>query len=267
MIPRDYITEWRAQAPWLQDFQVEQDLVISRALLDIFRHPYLRQKLALRGGTALYKLYVHPQIRYSEDIDLVQVSAESAGSMMSAIREVLDPWLDRPKWKQTEGRVTFFYRFSSENVPSIPLKLKVEINTREHFAVYGFVHKPFTVSSRWFEGTCEIKTYVLEELLATKLRALYQRRKGRDLVDLFAALEEAAVNTDRIVAAFLQYMLYGGHNVTRVKFEKILKRNCLTRSSMPTSAHCSHLDLLWTSVKQQKMFVPGFTFLPDRSRK
>jgi hypothetical protein len=41
MIPRDYITEWRAQAPWVQDFQVEQDLIISRALLAIFTHPLL----------------------------------------------------------------------------------------------------------------------------------------------------------------------------------------------------------------------------------
>lgn len=27
MIPRDYISEWRAHAPWVQDIQVEQDLV------------------------------------------------------------------------------------------------------------------------------------------------------------------------------------------------------------------------------------------------
>ena len=36
MIPRDYITEWRAHAPWVQDIQVEQDLVISRALIELF---------------------------------------------------------------------------------------------------------------------------------------------------------------------------------------------------------------------------------------
>ena len=41
MIPRDYITAWRAEAPWVQDFQVEQDLIISRALVEIFSHPPL----------------------------------------------------------------------------------------------------------------------------------------------------------------------------------------------------------------------------------
>ena len=87
MIPRDYITEWRAHAPWVQDFQVEQDLVISRALVAIFSHPLLGKSLAFRGGTALYKLHLKPAARYSEDIDLVQINAEPAGPIMDALRE------------------------------------------------------------------------------------------------------------------------------------------------------------------------------------
>ena len=79
MIPRDYITEWRAEAPWVQDFQIEQDLIIAKALVEIFSHPLLRDTLALRGGTALYKLHLRPAARYSEDIDLVQIEAEPAG--------------------------------------------------------------------------------------------------------------------------------------------------------------------------------------------
>jgi hypothetical protein len=91
VIPRDYITAWRAEAPWVQDFQVEQDLVISRALVEIFSHPLLRDALAFRGGTALYKLHIRPPARYSEDIDLVQTRAEPAGPTMEALRAVLDP--------------------------------------------------------------------------------------------------------------------------------------------------------------------------------
>lgn len=162
MIPRDYITEWRAHAPWVQDFQVEQDLVISRALVAIFGHPLLRKSLAFRGGTALYKLHLKPAARYSEDIDLVQINAEPAGPIMGALREVLDPWLGRPQWKQTEGRVTFVYRFDSEDTPPLRLRLKVEINSREHFSVYGVTGFPFSVSCRWFAGESEIATYVLD---------------------------------------------------------------------------------------------------------
>jgi len=222
MIPRDYITEWRAHAPWVQDFQVEQDLVICRALVGIFSHPLLKDALAFRGGTALYKLHLKPAARYSEDIDLVQVKAEAAGPTMKALRAILDPWLGEPRWKQTEGRVTFVYRFNSEGTPPIPLRLKVEINSREHFAVHGFTKVPFEVLSRWFEGSCQIMTYELDELLGTKLRALYQRKKGRDLFDLGTALKFPAVNPARVVTAFSEYMDRGGHHVTRGLFEKNL---------------------------------------------
>ena len=115
MIPRDYITEWRSEAPWVEDYQVEQDLVISKALIDIFSHPLLGRTLAFRGGTALYKLFIRPPARYSEDIDLVQIEAASAGPIMDALHEVLDPWLGPPRYKQSEGRVTFDYRFTSED--------------------------------------------------------------------------------------------------------------------------------------------------------
>jgi predicted nucleotidyltransferase component of viral defense system len=152
VIPRDYITEWRAHAPWVQDFQVEQDLVISRALAEIFAHPLLRSSLAFRGGTALYKLYITPPPRYSEDIDLVQVNAEPIGPVMDALRATLDPWLGKPQWKQTEGRVALNYRFGSEDTPPLRLRLKVEINSREHFALFERASVPFTVSSRWYRA-------------------------------------------------------------------------------------------------------------------
>jgi len=220
VIPRDYISEWRREAPWVQDFQVEQDLVICRALVEIFSHPLLREALAFRGGTALYKLHLKPAARYSEDIDLVQIRAEPAGPMIEALRAVLDPWLGTPQWKQTAGRVTIVYRFNSEDTPPISLRLKVEINSREHFAVYGLKQVPFAVSSRWFEGDCQICSYELDELLGTKLRALYQRKQGRDLFDLATALENPEVTPERIIAAFLEYMKREGRKVSRAQFEK-----------------------------------------------
>jgi predicted nucleotidyltransferase component of viral defense system len=203
-----------------RDFQVEQDLVISRALVEIFSHPALNEALAFRGGTALYKLHLKPPARYSEDIDLVQIKAEPAGPMMDALHSVLDPWLGKPKRKQSEGRVTFVYRFDSENVPPIALKLKVETNTREHFSVYGLKEIPFRVRSRWFDGVCEIHSYELDELLGTKLRALYQRKAGRDLFDLAIALTLGKAHPERIVNTFLRHMEHEGHRITRAPFEE-----------------------------------------------
>ena len=94
MIPQAFITEWQQFAPWSSEAQVEQDLVLSRAIIEIFSHPLLASALAFRGGTALHKLFVQPAARYSEDIDLVQVKAEPIGATVDAIREALS-WLGR----------------------------------------------------------------------------------------------------------------------------------------------------------------------------
>ena len=63
MIAKDYITAWRAHAPWVSDHQVEQDLVISRALVQMFGVAEIGRTLAFRGGTALYKLHLRPSVR------------------------------------------------------------------------------------------------------------------------------------------------------------------------------------------------------------
>lgn len=91
MIPFDYLTEWRAVAPWSTDSQVEQDLILSRAVVAMFREPEIASRLAFRGGTALYKLHLRPAARYSEDIDLVQISAGPIGATIDAMRNTLDP--------------------------------------------------------------------------------------------------------------------------------------------------------------------------------
>ncbi len=222
MIPRDYITEWRERAPWSDDFQVEQDMVISRALVEIFSEPVLAGALAFRGGTAFYKLYLTPPARYSEDIDLVQIEPGPAGPLMDGVRSALDPWLGVARWKQSQGRVTFGYRFQSEDVPALRLRLKVEINTREHLAVLGFTKRPFSVESRWYSGRADISTFELDELLATKMRALYQRRKGRDLFELAMGLEDERSDSGRIAAAFRGYMDRESTPVTRAMFERNL---------------------------------------------
>jgi predicted nucleotidyltransferase component of viral defense system len=93
VIPHDFVTEWRARAPWVSDLQVEQDLVISRALVELFARPAVAEGLAFRGGTALYKLHLRPAARYSEDIDLVQGVGGPIGHLLKEIHAALDPCL------------------------------------------------------------------------------------------------------------------------------------------------------------------------------
>jgi len=222
MIPQAHITAWRSVAPWPDDAQVEQDLVLTRAVIELFADQNLARTFALRGGTALNKLYVQQPSRYSEDIDLVQTHAVPAGAMLDAIRGKLDPWLGIPRRSRAEGGVTLLYGFNSEIPPIRPLRLKIEINTREHFAVLGFIRRQIAVHNPWFTGTADVTTYELDELMGTKLRALYQRRKGRDLFDLWLCLEKKLVKPERVVTCFGKYMAYGNHQISRAQFERNL---------------------------------------------
>jgi predicted nucleotidyltransferase component of viral defense system len=161
MIPKAYITGWRSEAPWVQDVQVEQDLIISRALVELFSKPKIGNALAFRGGTALHKLHFEPP-RYSEDIDLVQIPQEPIGPTIDNVRDALSPWLGKSEnYEQKEARFTINYEVKSEPTGAPPIRLKVEINTREHFSVTDLRSVPFQVSSRWFEGEANIQTYNL----------------------------------------------------------------------------------------------------------
>ncbi len=219
MIPRINITAWRRKAPWPDNTQVEQDLILSRALVEIYQRPLVAEQAAVRGGTALHKLFLAPSGRYSEDIDLVQRQAGPIGPLVNEIRAALDPWLGAPSWEVGHGRFTLRYRFDTTFPPVVRMRVKFEINTREHFAVCGFTSRALVIGNPWFSGTAEVATYHISELLATKLRALYQRRKGRDLFDLWLGLGHADVDADEVVAVFEHYMRFGGTPVTRAQFE------------------------------------------------
>ena len=180
MINRTAITQWNKIVPWNDNAQVEQDLIISRALVAIFSDEFLASQLAFRGGTALHKLYLSPQPRYSEDIDLVQITPGPIKPIMFRLGEVLSFLPDRVT-KQKRYNNTMLFRL---------------------------VKVPFEMENSWFSGKCEITTYRLNELLGTKLRALYQRKKGRDLFDLYVALSDASVNIDEILRCYNRYMSF-----------------------------------------------------------
>lgn len=214
MIDSASLAYWGHVAPWLDPTYVEQDLVISRALVDIFNHEILSKNLVFRGGTALQKLFYEKPTRYSEDIDLVQINTGSIGPLFDGFREVLEPWLGKPSKKLGQGRATLAYRFQTNGSSPVKMKLKVEINTREHFSTFDLKTVPFSVDSPWYKGDANIITYTIEELLGTKLRALFQRRKGRDLYDLAVALRQLPINIDKILNCFSSYMDFMGLKVS-----------------------------------------------------
>lgn len=226
MIPKAYIDAWRSVAPWNESSQVEQDLVISRAVVEIFSNDFLKERLAFRGGTALHKLFLYPQVRYSEDIDLVQLKSAPAKPMLEAIRDQLLflGGKDDRQVKLNEHNCTIFYHFDTEVSPPPIMRVKIEINTREHLNVLDLKQVTFSVDNPWFRESTEVTTYQPEELLGTKLRALYQRKKGRDLFDLYYALENLELDIDKVIECFLAYLKKEGNKApTAREFELNLK--------------------------------------------
>jgi predicted nucleotidyltransferase component of viral defense system len=207
MIPKPNIAKWQEKAPWRDFAQVEQDLIISRALIAIFSDDFLKENLAFRGGTAIHKLYLNPASRYSEDIDLVQIKKGGLGDILDKIDEVIDFFDERRKVKQKANNNTIIYKFNSEH-EGIPLKLKIEINCREHFNVLDLNKIKHEIENEWFTGKAKIVIYQLNELLGTKLRALYQRKKGRDLFDLYYANQNAELDLDQIINCYNEYMSF-----------------------------------------------------------
>lgn len=259
MIPQDYLQAWRAKTPWPDPRQVEQDLVICRALCDLFSSSDLNGKIAFRGGTAIHKLLFDRPLRYSEDIDLVQTHPEPIGATVDAIRNALS-WLGKCRREQAGHSMHLVFKFVPETNAQTPLKLKVEINTREHESLFGIKPYPFVVDSEWYRGRAQIASFEAEELFGTKLRALLQRRKNRDLFDLGEGLEQLSLDPARLIASFNHYLTLEGKAIGRAAAEERMLEK-LTRSLtediaplLPVGVHFNDADAvraferIWTEL-------------------
>ncbi|MCL1861222.1 MAG: nucleotidyl transferase AbiEii/AbiGii toxin family protein [Proteobacteria bacterium] len=242
MILQTHLTAWQAHAPWPKRSQIEQDLRLSRGVAAIFSDPVLGEHLAMRGGTILHKAHLAPAMRYSEDIDLVLVKAMEADALDQHLRRVLTPVLGRPTdsliadaWLairnvlQPSKILRTAYRF-------IPLGLqreetiKVEVNLNESKSLYPLVSvKIDTLDDEGESLRAEVCSYDINEMLGTKMRALMQRTQGRDLFDLFHAvqLSEAdltpyPVDSAKAMEAFTWYLEKEGTRLGRNEANELL---------------------------------------------
>ena len=127
MIPKENISEWDKVVPWTWPWQVEQDLVISRVLIELFNDPFLNEQMRFRGGTALNKLHFPEPFRYSEDIDLVRTTHGPIGPILNRIQDLLVPWLGPARFKQSRISPKLLFRLAVEDISvQTPLTLKLE---------------------------------------------------------------------------------------------------------------------------------------------
>ena len=264
MISEDAILEWSEKVPWKSSAQVEQDLILQAMTLAIYADVYLQERLAFRGGTCLNKLFWETPYRYSEDLDFMQIHAEKIGPTILHLKEALRPIFNRePKWEAKKGSFRLHYAFVPNQNPGKYQQIKIEINTREHFALDGHHKKKLLLNSIWQSGEAMVTTFSLEELLATKLRALYQRKKGRDLFDLWKS-QELAPDYSKVASMCLEYCqrtkknLYRGHLLKNL--EEKLSDPTFNSDLSPLLSPDIHYD-----VKGAANFVMEkiFSFIPE----
>lgn len=150
MIARAHITEWSAHAPWPTEAQIEQDLILSRLIVEIANHEFLSA---------------------GRDSDCATI------------------WLDADTTAGTGA-----------------IRIKVEINIAETTPHLDYLARQLAVKSAWWSGEASVRTFELEEILATKVRALCQRRKGRDLFDLWLGLDRQKADGAAVALALQHYM-------------------------------------------------------------
>jgi predicted nucleotidyltransferase component of viral defense system len=223
MVPLKSIIEWREKCPWVSSRRIEQDLILSRILVELYSDPFLKKKLVLRGGAALYKLFVNPPARYIETIEVVQIEPGALGPYVYAIRKTLDPWLGQSSWKIKSEGITAYYCFKPEESFTKTMQIKINIHTQDHFSHFDVIDINYGIESSWFSNKASIKTFCLEELLGAKLRALYQRKKGRDLFDLYTIKNLfPGLIFDKVIKSFPKFMNYGHLPISRSEFEEEL---------------------------------------------
>lgn len=202
MIPRNDIVAWSVDHPWPEFDQVEQDLLLSQAICAIANDALLADELALRGGTAFHKMFLPRPYRYSEDLDYVRSTEGGIGPIMRELTD-LGGGLGFKVSTRMGKYPKVFWKYTAES--GLSAKIKIEIDTFERAPMLGFNGIEYDVTSQFCEARTSVRTFFPEELVATKLRALYQRSKGRDLYDIWLALTVLHLEPASIVDAFPAY--------------------------------------------------------------
>jgi predicted nucleotidyltransferase component of viral defense system len=206
VIPAAFITEWQAQVPWPERYQVEQDLILSRLMVEIASEALLAGELVMRGGTCLHKLHLPAPRRYSEDLDYVRRTTGPIGPYLDELRAIAERvGLDVASVDRSGQMVHMILDAEATDGPR-RIRIKIETNIAETEPFRPTTGIEHSVSSRWWTGSATVPTFALEEMMATKLRALYQRRKGRDLFDIWLVLTTQKTAPAEIVAGLGHYM-------------------------------------------------------------
>lgn len=156
-------------------------------LAEIYSHPFLKDCLVLKGGTAI-NVFLFDVPRLSVDIDFNYIGSADKDTMLqerNTIREIFDRIFKVAKYQSTPSknygsdRYNLWYRNVSGNRDQI----KVETN----FLLRVPLMKPVKSRQKKLFGVLplpSVKILAQEDLFATKIIALLARHAARDLYDI-----------------------------------------------------------------------------------
>lgn len=176
------------------------------------RHPYLKERLVLKGGTAL-NLFVFDVPRLSIDIDLNYVGQSDREAMLAerpAVERALEAVcgragiaIDRAPDAYAGGK----WRLRYDSTAGQGGNLELDVNFMLRIPLWA----PERVHAKPIGGlpTPNFPILDIHELAAGKLAALLARRASRDLFDAHHLLTRGSLDTHRLRVAFV---VYGGMN-------------------------------------------------------
>ncbi len=179
-------------------YNVEKVLRLKELLREFVRHPFLKGKLVLKGGTGI-NLFLLELPRLSVDIDLNYIGQVDRDRMQAerpeverAVEQITLGLGYRTHAGNNDWALTEFH-LSFNNHAKRADHLQVEVN----FLMQVCALRPQSLKAIRLadEVPCEFPVLAIEELMAGKLKALIERRHPRDLYDLYR-FSQAGVNYD-----------------------------------------------------------------------
>lgn len=169
---------------------LEKVFRLSDLLRTVYENGFLKDRLVIKGGTAINFIYFKTP-RLSVDIDFNFVSDEAREDMLKS-RENIDRILTKIfmmegyEIEKVQPYALLQYNLKYNNTAGNIDRIKIEINFMERIPVFGIMEKKIKVLDN---PEFKVKTYRLEELFATKMRALMTRAAARDLFDVYMLLK------------------------------------------------------------------------------
>jgi predicted nucleotidyltransferase component of viral defense system len=179
----------------LRDIMIAEKEMVLTFLLQLLSERGILDRLAFKGGTCLRKMFLGTHGRFSTDLDFTGIEEHDHEEVILAMMEAFEqPFYgiqfaipDEGYYETQDGmswgvNPTYAHEWNASGVSEVKLQISrretptLPTERRPQLEQSYFKLLPFV--------PVQIICLALEEILAEKIRACYQRNKARDIFDL-----------------------------------------------------------------------------------